>query len=276
MKNLLLIFLCALAACSTEKPKESAESSAQTKVKLTTTKGDIVLKLYNETPLHRDNFIKIVEDGVLDSTLFHRVIEEFMIQGGDPDSKMAGLGDTLGDGGLDYTVPAEFHPDLFHKKGVLAAARDNNPAKASSSTQFYIVQGRIFNDSTLNKAQDRINGWLAESFLKNDSAYAPYVDSMNVAMQNLDRATYMRLANFFKEEAEKRDDFENYVIPNAHREVYKTLGGTPHLDQNYTVYGEVVSGLQVVDSIAAVETNSLDRPLADVRILKAEILTNSE
>lgn len=274
MKHLTLIMLCLLMACNPEKPKEVQEIPGETQIKLRTTKGEIVLKLYNETPQHRDNFIRIVENGVLDSVLFHRVIEEFMIQGGDPDSKYAKAGDTLGDGGLDYTVPAEFLPDLFHKKGVLAAARDNNPEKASSSTQFYIVQGKVFNDSLLNKAQDRINGWLAESFLKKDSTYAPYIDTMNVAMQNLDRETYMRLANFFKEEAEKKEHFEKYIIPDAHREVYKTVGGTPHLDQNYTVFGEVISGLAVVDSIAAVPTSSLDRPLEDVRIIKAQILKN--
>ncbi|WP_421878674.1 peptidylprolyl isomerase [Marinoscillum sp.] len=274
MKNLSLIALMLAFACtnSTKDTTQESEVLRETQIKLETTKGEIVLKLYNETPQHRDNFIKIVQEGVLDSVLFHRVIEEFMIQGGDPDSKMAAPDDTLGNGGLGYQVPAEFHTDLFHKKGVLAAARDNNPEKASSSTQFYIVQGRVFTDSLLDAAQGRINGWLAESFLKNDSTYTPYVDSMNVAMRNGDRETYMRLSNFFKEEAEQLEDFEKYVIPQEHREVYKTIGGTPHLDQNYTVFGEVVSGLAVVDSIAAVETNSLDRPVVDVRILNAKIL----
>ena len=258
-------------ACS-PKPSAQEQSATETQVKLTTSKGEITIHLYNETPQHRDNFIKIVEEGVLDSLLFHRVIETFMIQGGDPDSKFAGPEDTLGNGGLTYTIPAEFHPDLFHKKGALGAARDNNPEKASSSTQFYIVQGRVLNDSLIDMNQGRINGWLAESFLKKDSSYAPYFDSMNIAMQNRDRETYMRLSNFFKEEAEQIPEFEGYEIPEAHREVYRTLGGTPHLDQNYTVFGEVISGLEVVDSIAAVATNPLDRPIEDVRILKAEVV----
>lgn len=274
MKNLSIVVLLLAFACtnSSNYTKEEPESPPETHVKLETTAGKIILKLYNETPQHRDNFIKIVNDDILDSVLFHRVIEAFMIQGGDPDSKYAMADDTLGNGGLDYTVPAEFHPDLFHKKGALGAARDNNPEKASSSTQFYIVQGKVLNDSLIDMNQGRINGWLAESFLKNDSTYAPYFDTMNVAMQDRDRETYMRIANFLNEEAIQKDGFEEYIIPENHREVYKTIGGTPHLDQNYTVFGEVVKGLEVVDSIAAVETNSLDIPLEDVRILKAEII----
>ena len=258
-------------ACST-KPSVQEQTATETQVKLTTSKGEITIHLYNETPQHRDNFIKIVEEGVLDSLLFHRVIETFMIQGGDPDSKLASSDDTLGNGGLAYTIPAEFHPDLFHKKGALGAARDNNPEKASSSTQFYIVQGRVLNDSLIDMNQGRINGWLAESFLRKDSSYMPYFDSMNIAMKNSDRDIYRRIANFFKEEAEQIEEFESYEIPEAHRQVYRTLGGTPHLDQNYTVFGEVVSGIEVVDSIAAVATNPLDRPIQDVRILKAEVI----
>lgn len=264
--------IAVMAVACSPKPSVQEQSATETQVKLTTSKGEIIIQLYNETPQHRDNFIKIVEEGVLDSLLFHRVIETFMIQGGDPDSKLAGSDDTLGNGGLDYTTPAEFHPDLFHKKGALGAARDNNPEKASSSTQFYIVQGRVLNDSLIDMNQGRINGWLAESFLRKDSSYMPYFDSMNIAMKNSDRETYRRIANFFKEEAEQIEEFESYEIPEAHRQVYRTLGGTPHLDQNYTVFGEVVSGIEVVDSIATVATNPLDRPIQDVRILKAEVI----
>ena len=264
--------IAVMAVACSPKPSAQEQSATETQVKLTTSKGEITIHLYNETPQHRDNFIKIVEEGVLDSLLFHRVIETFMIQGGDPDSKLAGSDDTLGNGGLAYTIPAEFHPDLFHKKGALGAARDNNPEKASSSTQFYIVQGRVLNDSLIDMNQGRINGWLAESFLRKDSSYMPYFDSMNIAMKNSDRDTYRRIANFFKKEAEQIEEFESYEIPEAHRQVYRTLGGTPHLDQNYTVFGEVVSGIEVVDSIAAVATNPLDRPIQDVRILKAEVI----
>lgn len=275
MKYLTILFLSLLIACTQlTQQAETEEAPSLTKVKLTTSAGEIVLQLYNETPLHRDNFIKIVEDGVLDSLLFHRVIENFMIQGGDTDSKLAQPGDTLGNGGLPYRVPAEITPVLFHKKGVLAAARGGHPDRVSSSTQFYIVQGRVFNDSTLERAEKRINGWLAEYYLKHDSAYKKDLDSLLTAFEGEeDWEVISRINRRFYELAKDYDNFEKYVIPDEHREVYKTIGGTPHLDQNYTVYGEVVSGLDVVDSIAAVQTNDLDRPLEDVRILKAEIIT---
>lgn len=193
-------------------------------VLLQTSMGNIVIRLSDSTPLHRDNFLKLVKTGFYDSVLFHRVIKDFMIQGGDPDSKNAAGGVPLGNGGPEYRIPAEFRQTLFHKKGVLAAARDNNPEKASSSCQFYIVQGKKFTDAGLDSAE-----------------------------------TY-RL---------KRK------IPTEQREVYKTTGGTPHLDQNYTVFGEVVNGIEVVDKIAAVETSKAadrDRPLQDVRIIKAKLV----
>jgi peptidyl-prolyl cis-trans isomerase B (cyclophilin B) len=194
-------------------------------VLLQTNYGDITIRLSDSTPLHRDNFLKLVKVGFYDSVLFHRVIQNFMIQGGDPESKHAEAGKSLGNGGPEYKVPAEFRQTLFHKKGVIAAARDNNPEKASSGSQFYIVQGKIFTDA------------------------------------GLDSLETFRL---------KRK------IPTEQREVYKTIGGTPHLDQNYTVFGEVVKGLDVVDKIAAVQTSKnptdRDRPLQDVRILKAKLV----
>ncbi len=273
MKYLSIFLLASLVfACSPKQNDTDSYEAPLTKVKLTTTKGEIVLQLYNETPRHRDNFIKIVEDGVLDSLLFHRVIEEFMIQGGDTNSKLAQPGDTLGNGDLPYEIPAEITPTLFHKKGVLAAARGNHPDRVSSSTQFYIVQGKVFNDSLLARAETRINGWLAEYYVKHDSTYTSELDSLLNAIEAEDWQTASRINNRFYELAQDYDDFERYEIPAEHREVYKTIGGTPHLDQNYTVFGEVVSGLAVVDSIAAVETNPLNRPLEDVRILSAQIV----
>jgi len=194
-------------------------------VELTTTKGVVVLRLYNETPLHRDNFLRLVKAHYYDSVLFHRVIKNFMIQAGDPESKQAAPDVMLGNGGPNYTVPAEFVPTLFHKKGVLAAARegdDVNPTKASSGSQFYIVEGKKFSDAGL--------------------------DSLET----------------FRLKGRK--------IPAAQRDVYKSIGGTPHLDQNYTVFGEVVRGLDVVDSISVVPTNSADRPIEDVRILSAKLV----
>ena len=194
-------------------------------VELTTTKGVVVLRLYNETPLHRDNFLRLVKAHYYDSVLFHRVIKNFMIQAGDPESKQAAPDVMLGNGGPNYTVPAEFVPTLFHKKGVLAAARegdDVNPTKASSGSQFYIEEGKKFSDAGL--------------------------DSLET----------------FRLKGRK--------IPAAQRDVYKSIGGTPHLDQNYTVFGEVVRGLDVVDSISVVPTNSADRPIEDVRILSAKLV----
>ena len=197
-------------------------------VVMETTAGTIVLKLYDQTPLHRDNFRSLVAEGAYDSLLFHRVIQNFMIQGGDPESKYAKQGQLLGEGDRNYTVPAEFRLEdgIFHRRGVLAAARegdDVNPQQRSSAMQFYIVWGKIFDDEGLDKVQER-----------------------------LDRQTGGRVK----------------LTPKM-REVYKTVGGTPHLDGQYTVFGEVVSGLDVVDAIQQVSTDESDRPLRDVRIIRA-------
>jgi peptidyl-prolyl cis-trans isomerase B (cyclophilin B) len=200
-----------------------AKKYERERIKLTTDSGVIILKLYDKTPLHRDNFIKLVKQHYFDSLLFHRVIKNFMIQGGDPESKYAKAGVELGNGGPPYTIPAEFDTSLFHKKGVIAAARegdDVNPKKASSGSQFYIVQGKIFTDAGLDSLE-----------------------------------TY-RL---------KRK------IPAWQREVYKTIGGTPHLDMNYTVFGEAESGLEVVDKIANAATDNNNRPLIDIR-MKIELI----
>jgi len=209
-RNILLVLLMTIALAG------FARKPGHYYVKIVTPKGEGVLRLYNETPQHRDNFVKLVQEQFYQGLLFHRVIEHFMIQGGDPDSRNAEAGQRLGSGGLDYKVPAEFRPNLFHKKGVLAAARDNNPEKASSATQFYLVQGRTFTDA------------------------------------GLDSLETLRL--------------EGRKIPADHREVYRTLGGVPHLDQNYTVYGEMVIGIPLIDSIAAVETDRFDRPVEDQRM----------
>jgi peptidyl-prolyl cis-trans isomerase B (cyclophilin B) len=184
-------------------------------VRISTDKGSCVVLLYNQTPMHRDNFVKITQEGKLSGTLFHRVIKGFMIQGGDPDSKTAKPGQALGDGDWGYTVPAEFRDSLFHKKGVIAAARDDIPSKASSACQFYLAQGKVFTDEQLDL--------LEQNRLKRK-------------------------------------------IPTWQREVYKTLGGIPHLDQNYTVFGEVVQGIEMIDTIAAVKTGAADRPVDDVRM----------
>ena len=197
-------------------------------VELVTTHGNIILRLYDSTPLHRDNFLRLVKSGYYDSLLFHRVIKNFMIQAGDPNSKRAPVGQPLGNGGPDYTIAPELRSSLFHKKGVIAAARqgdDVNPEKKSGASQFYIVQGKTFTDLQLDSVE--------------------------------------------------RVRLKGYKLPAAHREVYKTVGGTPQLDQNYTVFGELVSGLNVVDKIASTSTSAgqdRDRPLQDIRILKARLI----
>jgi len=263
---ILVIYSCEKKTVSTE-TKEDRQ-----KIEMITDNGTIILELYNETPLHRDNFIKVVQEGIYDSVMFHRVISDFMIQSGDPDSKYAKPGDTLGNGGLDYRVDAEFNPNLFHKKGVLAAARDGNPERASSSTQFYIVQGKVFNDSLLDRAEERINGWLAEHYFKKDPENQSLQDSLQQAIDSENIEKYRLYSDSISSSAKLYKNFDRYSISEAQRTVYKTLGGTPHLDQNYTVFGEVIKGLDVVDSIAAVQTGAFDRPVTDVRITTVRVL----
>ena len=207
MRRLFTFLLLMLSISGFAKPKNQY-------VRIRTAYGFCIIRLYNETPKHRDNFIKLVKEGSYNGTLFHRVIQNFMIQGGDPNSKNAKPGETLGSGGLKYTIPAEFRDSIFHKRGVLAAARDNNPAKASSSSQFYIVEGKRYTDKEL------------------DSLIAGRLKGRK--------------------------------IPESERYFYKTAGGTPQLDQSYTVYGEVVFGMDMVDEIAAVPKDKQDRPLKDV------------
>ena len=233
MKKILISSLLLLISIATFSQKDIRLKKKDRKrdVELITSMGSIVVRLSDSTPLHRDNFLKLVKQGYYDSVLFHRVINQFMIQAGDPDSKHAAAGLPLGEGGPSYTVPAEFRTTLFHKKGALAAARqgdDVNPQKASSGSQFYIVVGRTFTDGRMDTLENtRLNG---------------------------------------------------RKIPAEWRQVYKTIGGTPHLDQNYTVFGEVVKGLDVVDKIAVVATSKgedRDRPLQDVKIIKARLIKKS-
>ncbi len=226
MKKLyfLAFFLFAAFLGNSQVPvKQQKESYKGPRVEMVTNYGRIVLLLYDETPLHRDNFIKLATNRVFDGLLFHRVIEKFMIQGGDPTSKDAEPGKMLGDGTLGYNIPAEFRPELFHKRGALCAAREGdmvNPKKESSASQFYIVQGRVWNTEELDNLQKRM----------------------------------------------KRE------IPAEQRDVYTTIGGTPFLDGEYTVFGEVIEGMEVVDKIAAVKCDKNDRPLEDVRIEKVIVI----
>lgn len=214
----LSIFLCTvLCSCAQQADKQVVNASTNHYVLIETDYGNMKVKLYNETPQHRDNFLKLVKEGFYDSLLFHRVIQGFMIQGGDPKSKMAPAGAPLGDGNIGYTIPAEFNSKLIHKKGALAAARtgDNvNPQKRSSGSQFYIVQGNLWNPGSFQMLEQRTGKTLTPE----------------------------------------------------QRSVYSSIGGTPFLDGDYTVFGEVVEGLDVIDKIASVKCGPMDRPVDDVRM----------
>ena len=224
---LLLVLTGGTAAVSAQLNTRLKKKDRRKDIEMVTDKGTIILRLHDETPQHRDNFLRLVKRGHYDGMLFHRVIRNFMIQSGDPNSRKATAGQQLGDGDLSYDLPAEFHPTLFHRKGALAAAREGdqtNPQKKSSASQFYIVQGKTFTDSMM--------------------------DSVEIAR------------------------LQGRKISEEYRQVYRTVGGTPQLDQNYTVFGYVVSGLDVVDSIAVTPTSKTppDRPLTDVRIIRARLV----
>ena len=248
----------------------------ETKLKIETTAGDIVVKLYDDTPKHRDNFIKLAKDGTYEETLFHRVIKDFMIQAGDPDSKNAAKGQMLGAGDVGYTVPAEFvYPKHFHKKGALCAARTGdevNPEKASSASQFYIVTGKKYSDAELNQMEKQLENRLKQAIFarlqtENKSKIMSLYRSGNKEELAILRDTLIGKVEL---EAESRK-MEAKISPEV-REAYKTVGGVPFLDNEYTVYGEVVDGLDVVDAIQAMKTNKQDRPTENVVILSVEVI----
>lgn len=248
----------------------------ETQVVMHTSMGDIQLKLYNETPKHRDNFIQLVKDGTYNELLFHRVIKDFMIQGGDVTSKDAPMNKSLGAGDQGYTVPAEFnYPKYFHKKGALCAARTGdevNPERASSASQFYIVTGKKYSDAELNQMEKQLENRLKQSIFarlqaENKPKIMEYYRSGNKEELAILRDTLIGKTEL---EAEKRKD--EAKLPKEIREIYKTEGGVPFLDNQYTVYGEVVKGIEVVDAIQQVKTNRQDRPTENVVITFVELL----
>ncbi|MBU0764840.1 MAG: peptidylprolyl isomerase [Bacteroidetes bacterium] len=276
MKTFFLITIIILTVLQVSEltAQTSGTAEKETVILISTGLGDIKIKLYNETPQHRDNFISLVKKHYYDSCLFHRVIANFMLQGGDPDSKNAAQGIVLGNGGPGYTIPAEFITGIIHKKGALAAARqpDNeNPQKASSGSQFYIVQGRVFTNEELDMMEERMNQNIKTQIIinyinrKEHSDLKNKVDSLQRTrnIQALDKLG-KDLEDWTKEDYEKAEKFN---FSPEQRKVYTTLGGSPHLDGNYTVFGEVVEGLDVVDRIAAVKTNASDRPLEDISMI---------
>lgn len=244
---------------------------AQKKDHLVTIKtkyGEMVAILYDETPKHKANFIKLVRENFYDSLLFHRVIEGFMIQGGDPESKKAGKNQRLGNGGPGYTIDAEFNPKFFHEKGALSAARLGdamNPAKASSGSQFYIVQGTKHPESQIKLDQQKYGRALQQFFQKPENK--PYYDSINAFFQAHDEKGYEAYIARLKPviESQLGISVEKDVSPELVK-AYTTVGGTPQLDGQYTVFGKVIKGLEVIDKIAAAPKDANDRPLEDVRM----------
>ncbi|MDX2444061.1 MAG: peptidylprolyl isomerase [Bacteroidales bacterium] len=254
--------LLSFFACSSSKKVDNKEQL----VLIETNMGNIKVKLYNQTPLHRDNFIKLVDERFYNGVLFHRVIDNFMIQAGDPDSRSTKGGEQLGSGDVDYTIIAEIQPEFFHKKGALAAARQGdqvNPEKKSSGAQFYIVEGQTLTDEDFDQIENRIN-----SMSKKGTFFKFVEEEKDRAMENDSVFDYSKIQ---QEAALKTEEVfantEPYKISEEHREVYKTIGGTPHLDQNYTVFGEVVEGLDVVEKIAEVKTDQGDRPVENVIVI---------
>lgn len=276
--KILLICLAfiALTACNAGSKRQTnhhMENEKRTLVKLETTMGNITVALYNETPKHRDNFIKLVKEGVYDSSLFHRVIKQFMIQAGDPDSKNASDTAMLGSGDVGYTIPAEFNPKFFHKKGVLAAARqgdDVNPEKASSGCQFYIVTGRKFTEPQLLGMENKINEQREEALF--DSLARQHMKEIYKMRKAGDNAGLLELQDTLEAQArELADKEEKFRFTPEQIKAYSTIGGAPHLDGSYTVFGEVTEGMEVVDNIEIAKTNRADRPIENIRILKASI-----
>lgn len=294
MKKALLIFVVsvlAVASCGSAGGREREGDTAnveqqnndnsmnvkaenRTKVLMNTSLGEIVIELYDETPKHRDNMVKLVKEGYYDGVLFHRVIKDFMIQTGDPKSKNATAGQRLGTGDPGYTIEAEIvYPQFFHKRGALAAARtgDNvNPERRSSGSQFYIVTGRRFTEGTLQMMEERMNEQKKQAVF--ESLAAPHrKDVMKMRMAG-DTAGVMKLQNELIALTEQEVAKNPVKLTQAQVDAYSTLGGAPHLDGQYTVFGEVVKGMDVVDKIENVETGDADRPTTDVKVISMKIM----
>lgn len=272
---LLAIAPSAFAADSINNNDTSSMNNDDVKVVLTTDLGDITLLLYGDTPAHRDNFVKLVEQGTYEGTLFHRVIKEFMIQGGDPESRTAKPGQSLGSGDVGYTLAKEIvYPKHFHKRGALAAARTGdqvNPERRSSGCQFYIVTGRKFSPDQLAQMEKSLQGKAMQDYF------------MGLARARHDEIMRLRAAadeaglNALQDELVAATEAHFAANPAVgftpeQKEAYATVGGAPHLDGDYTVYGEVIDGMDVVDKIEAVATDKGDRPLSDVHIIGARVV----
>jgi peptidylprolyl isomerase len=265
-KSAYLFFLFISMSCNAPSGNEN------TIVSIKTTLGDIKIKLYDETPHHRDNFIRLINSGFYDGISFHRVIKNFMIQAGDPSTK-SGSSKNISDSLKTYTIPAEFNNLYFHKKGALAAARqgnDINPEMKSSGTQFFIVQGVKLNDDELNVTEQRINSNIKQG--RFTSLIKETADSIRLAGKSMTDAEIQEIASI--KMFQYLSTYKDYRIPDEQRNVYKTIGGTPRLDGTYTVFGEVIEGLDIIDRIAEFQTDSKDKPLSDIKIIKIKIVKN--
>lgn len=273
-KTIILLTLIACCIACTGNRKKNYSMTNETLVRLETTMGDITVKLYDETPKHRDNFIKLVKEGVYDSTLFHRVIQNFMIQAGDPTSKTANDTAKLGSGDVGYTIPAEFVPTLYHKRGALAAARqpDNvNPERASSGCQFYIVTGQVFNEDQLIAMEKNMNQARLDTIFQNLAR--KHMKEIFKMRKADDTAGLLALQDTLEiqAKAQQKEEGVRKFTPEQIK-IYTSKGGAPHLDGDYTVFGEVIEGMDAVSHIEAVKTNKADRPIENIRILKATII----
>ncbi len=279
---ILLLVISIFYACNPIVTEGVRKRDLKKDVEFTTDQGTIIFRLYDNTPKHRNNLLKLVNQSFYDSVIFHRVINNFLIQTGDPDSKRANSEAVLGNGELPYTIPAEINPENFHKRGAVNAARTGdleNPEQASSSTQFTFIQCKPLSDSLIDVGERRINYYRAYNSVVRDPANSRLVnrlrqlsnsetknDSISILESQLNELTKIQQAKMVP-----------YCIPEEHRRIYRTVGGTPHLDQNYTIFGEVVKGLDVIDRIAAVETRkSDDRPVKDIRILKVQLIKRKQ
>ena len=261
-KKLILFIAMFMASIMGMEAKENL-------VKIECEYGTMIVRLYDDTPQHRDNFLKLVKEGFYNDLLFHRVIKHFMVQGGDPDSKGAPAGKQLGAGDVGYTVPAEFvYPTHYHKKGALAAARQGdqvNPEKRSSGCQFYIVQGKKYNENELNQMERALGQKAMQA--RFDQLVQENKDSIKAMRINRDQAGLQALQDKLVKTVETEfKDKQSVKMPEQMRKDYMEIGGTPFLDNEYTVFGEVVEGLDVIDKIAAVETNPGDRPKTDIKM----------
>ena len=280
---ILALWMCACGASSGEAQAEVTNNkdipmTAQTDsnsvvVDITTTLGDIKVLLYGDTPKHRANFVKLVNEGFYNGLLFHRVINEFMVQGGDPESRNAAPGKMLGAGDPGYTVEAEFvYPKHFHKRGALAAARtgdEANPERRSSGSQFYIVTGKVYNDAQLDQMEKQMQMRQQQEIF--NGLASERRDTIMALRRNRDQAGLQKLQDELIAMTEKQAAEDPAKLTPEQRQAYTTVGGTPHLDGAYTVFGEVIEGMDVIDKIQKVETGAADRPVEDVKIVKMSI-----